>query len=225
VLARSVVMATGASWRELEADGIDRFRGAGVYHAAMPNDAERWRDEDVIVVGGGNSAGQAAVHLATRARSVSVIVRSKGLSSSMSRYLIDRIETSPRIDVITETEVAAVHGAATVESVSLRDRAGSIRPASATAVFVMIGAVPCSEAAVGMLALDPAGYLVCGAAAADSNGRFSWPLKDRQPHLLETIRPGVFAAGDVRAGALNRVASAVGDGALAVRFVHDVLDA
>ena len=225
VLARSVVMATGARWRELEADGIERFRGAGVYHAAMPNDAERWRDEDVIVVGGGNSAGQAAVHLATRARSVRVIVRGKGLSSSMSRYLIDRIEASKGIEVITETEVAAVHGASTVESVSLRDGSGSITPVNATAVFVMIGAVPCSEAAVGMLALDPAGYLLCGEGATDSDDRFSWPLKDRQPHLLETVRPGVFAAGDVRAGALNRVASAVGDGALAVRFVQDVLAA
>ena len=225
VLARTVVMATGASWRELEADGIERFRGAGVYHAAMPNDAERWRNEDVIVVGGGNSAGQAAVHLATRARSVRMIVRSTGLSLSMSQYLIDRIEASGRIEVITETEVAEVHGAETVESVSLRDRAGSVSPVNATAVFVMIGAVPCNEAAAGMLALDSAGYLVCGAAAADCNGGFSWPLKDRQPHLLETVRPGVFAAGDVRAGALNRVASAVGDGALAVRFVHDVLDA
>ena len=126
VLARSVVMATGARWRELEADGIERFRGAGVYHAAMPTDAERWRDEDVIVVGGGNSAGQAAVHLATRARSVRVVVRGKGLSSSMSQYLIDRIEASPRIEVMTETEVAAVHGTATVESVSLRDRAGTV---------------------------------------------------------------------------------------------------
>jgi len=143
----------------------------------------------------------------------------------MSRYLIDRIEASPRIEVIAETEVAAVHGTATVESVSLRDRSGSIRPVSATAVFVMIGAVPCTEAAAGMLALDPAGYLLCGGGAADSNGHLSWPLKDRQPHLLETVRPGVFAAGDVRAGALNRVASAVGDGALAVRFVHDVLAA
>ena len=225
VLARSVVMATGASWRELEADGIEQFRGAGVYHAAMPNDAERWRDEDVIVVGGGNSAGQAAVHLATRARSVRVIVRRTGLSSSMSQYLIDRIEASKRIEVITDTEVVAVHGTGTVESVSLRDRAGSVRQVNATAMFVMIGAVPCSEAAVGMLALDPAGYLVCGDAAAGSDGRFAWPLGDRQPHLLETVRPGVFAAGDVRAGALNRVASAVADGALAVRFVHDVLDA
>ena len=225
VLGRSVVMATGARWRELEADGIERFRGAGVYHAAMPSDAERSRDEDVIVVGGGNSAGQAAVHLATKARSVRMIVRGKGLSLSMSRYLIDRIEASKTIDVMTETEVAAVHGSETVESVSLRDSAGTVTPVHATAVFVMIGAVPCSEAAVGMLALDPAGYLMCGEGAAESDGRFSWPLTDRQPHLLETVRPGVFAAGDVRAGALNRVASAVGDGALAVRFVHDVLDA
>jgi thioredoxin reductase (NADPH) len=223
VLARAVVMATGARWRELEADGIERFRGAGVYHAAMAHDAERVRDEDVIVVGGGNSAGQAAVHLATRARRVRMVVRGERLSSSMSRYLIDRIEASPRIEVMTETEVAAVHGTATVESVSLRDRAGSVRPVSATAVFVMIGAVPCSEAAAGMLALDSAGYLLCGSGAANCEGHLCWPLRDRQPHLLETVRPGVFAAGDVRAGALNRVASAVGDGALAVRFVHDVL--
>src|SRR5207247_1197181 len=102
--------APGARWRELEADGIERFRGAGVYHAAMAHDAERCRDEDVIVVGGGNSAGQAAVHLATRARSVRVVVRGKGLSSSMSRYLIDRIEASPRLEAVTEMEVAAGHG-------------------------------------------------------------------------------------------------------------------
>jgi thioredoxin reductase (NADPH) len=224
VLARSVVMATGARWRELDAEGIERFRGAGVYHAVMPNDAERSRDKDVIVVGGGNSAGQAAVHLATKARSVRVIVRSDGVSSSMSQYLIDRIQASKRIEVIAGTEVAAVHGTETVESVTLRDRAGNVSSVQATAVFVMIGAVPCSEAAAGMLALDPGGYLLCGGGAADSDGRYSWPLKNRPPHLLETVRPGVFAAGDVRAGALNRVASAVGDGALAVRFVHEVLD-
>jgi thioredoxin reductase (NADPH) len=225
VLARSVVMATGARWRELDAEGITRFRGAGVYHAAMAHDAERCRDEDVIVVGGGNSAGQAAVHLAHRARSVRIVVRGPGLAASMSRYLIDRIEASPRIEVLTETELAAVKGTATVDTVSLRSRDGGIQDVSATAVFVMIGAVPCSEAAVGMLALDPGGYLLCGDEAAERNGYLSWPLRDRQPHLLETVRPGVFAAGDVRAGALNRVAGAVGDGALAVRFVHDVLSA
>jgi thioredoxin reductase (NADPH) len=224
VLARSVVMATGARWRELDADGIDRFRGAGVYHAAMPTDAERSRDEDVIVVGGGNSAGQAALHLASRARSVRVVVRGKALSTTMSRYLTDRIERSPRIEVMTETEVAAVHGSATVESVDLRDgRTGTIAPVTATAVFVMIGATPCTEAARGMLALDAAGYLLCGSDAAGCDGHLTWPLKDREPYLLETVRPGVFTAGDVRAGASNRVAGAVGDGALAVRFAHDVL--
>ena len=224
VLSRSVVVATGARWRELDAEGIDRFRGAGVYHAAMATDAERCQNEDVIVVGGGNSAGQAAVHLASRARSVRVVVRGKALSATMSRYLIDRIERSPRIDVMTETEVAGVNGTATVESVGLRDgRTGTVERVAATAVFVMIGATPCTEAAHGMLALDPAGYLLCGSGAAGCNGHLSWPLKDREPHLLETIRPGVFAAGDVRAGATNRVASAVGDGALAVRFAHDVL--
>jgi thioredoxin reductase (NADPH) len=224
VLARSIVMATGARWRELEAEGIDRFRGAGVYHAAMATDAERCRDEDVIVVGGGNSAGQAAVHLASRARSVRVVVRGKALSSTMSRYLIDRIERSPSIEVMTETEVAAVHGTATVESVSLHDRrSDTVGTVGATAVFVMIGAIPGNEAAKGMLALDSAGYILCGSGAAGCDGHLSWPLKEREPHLLETIRPGVFTAGDVRAGATNRVAGAVGDGALAVRFVHDVL--
>jgi thioredoxin reductase (NADPH) len=224
VLARCTVMATGARWRELDAEGIERFRNAGVYHAAMATDAERCRDEDVIVVGGGNSAGQAAVHLATKARSVRVVVRGKGLSKSMSQYLIDRIEASPRIEVVTETEIAAVRGTATVDTVSLRDRAsGAISDVAATAVFVMIGAVPCSEAVAGMLALDQAGYLLCGDGAADCTGHLTWPLQDRQPHLLETVRPGVFTAGDVRAGALNRVAGAVGDGALAVRFVHEVL--
>ncbi len=224
VLARSLVMATGARWRELQADGVERFRGAGVYHAAMPTDAERSRDEDVIVVGGGNSAGQAAVHLATKARSVRVVVRGTALKSTMSHYLVDRIERSPRIEVVTETEVVAVQGTATVESVMLRHRRdGAVRRVACTAMFVMIGGEPCTEAATGMLALDEAGYLLCGSGAARRNGHLRWPLPDREPHLLETTRPGVFAAGDVRAGASNRVAGAVGDGALVVRFAHEVL--
>src|ERR1700735_2679016 len=223
VLARSLVMATGARWRELDAEGVGRFRGAGVYHAAMATDAERARNEDVIVVGGGNSAGQAAVHLASRARSVRVVVRGTTLSSTMSSYLVDRIERAHRIEVLTETEVVAVRGMATVESVDLRDSTGTITPVAATAVFVMIGATPCTEAAQGTLALDAAGYLLCGSGAAGCDGHLSWPLSDREPHLLETVRPGVFTAGDVRAGSTNRVAGAVGDGALAVRFAHDVL--
>jgi thioredoxin reductase (NADPH) len=224
VLGRSVVMATGARWRELQAQGVDRFRGAGVYHAAMATDAERCRDEDVIVVGGGNSAGQAAVNLASRARSVRVVVRGKALKSTMAQYLVDRIERSPRIEVRTETEISAVHGSATVESVSLVDRRDdSVEDVPTTAVFVMIGADPCTEAATGMLAVDAAGYLLCGPGAASCDSHLCWPLRDREPHLLETIRPGVFAAGDVRAGAAKRVAGAVGDGAMVVRFAHEVL--
>jgi thioredoxin reductase (NADPH) len=224
VLARSLVMATGARWRELQAEGIDRFRDAGVYHAAMPTDVERCRDEDVVVVGGGNSAGQAATQLASRARSVRVVVRGGALKSTMSHYLVDRIERSPRIEVMTETELVAVQGSATVESVTLVDRRdGTTEQVACTAVFVMIGGDPCTEPATGMLAVDSAGYLLCGPAAAESDGHLCWPLTDREPQLLETVRPGVFAAGDVRAGAPKRVAGAVGDGAMVVRFAQEAL--
>ncbi len=223
VLARALVMATGARWRELGAEGVERFRGAGVYHAAMSTDAERARDKDVIVVGGGNSAGQAAVSLSNRARSVRVVVRGEALKSTMSHYLIDRIDRSPRIEVMTRTEIAAVHGGATVESVTLRDRDGASEEVDCDAVYVMIGADPCTEASDGMLAVDPAGYLLCGEGAENCPGHLCWPLAERSPHMLETIRPGVFAAGDVRAGAAKRVAGAVGDGALVVRFAYDVL--
>ena len=224
VLARSVVVATGARWRELEADGVQRLTGAGVFHAAMPSDARRCRDQDVIVVGGGNSAGQAIVQLASVARSVRVVVRSEGLSSTMSRYLVDRIESARNIEVMTETEVVAANGDQRLESVDLRRR-GEAQPqrVDTPAMFVMIGADPCTEMVEGMLGVDPAGYLVCGKGAACHEGPCRWPLADREPQLLETVRPGVFAAGDVRAGATKRVAGAVGDGALAVRFVHEAL--
>jgi thioredoxin reductase (NADPH) len=225
VLARSVVVATGARWRELQAEGVERFRGAGVYHAAMGIDAERCRGEDVVVVGGGNSAGQAAAYLAMRARSVRVLVRGPTLKSTMSHYLVDRIKRSPRIEVMTETEVVAVNGSATVESVTVVDRRdGSRSDVPTTALFVMIGADPCTEATTGMLPVDSAGYILCGADAGKYDGHLRWPVSDREPHMLETTRPGVFVAGDVRSGASNRVASAVGDGTMVVRFVHDVVD-
>jgi thioredoxin reductase (NADPH) len=223
VLARSLVMATGARWRELQADGIDRFHGAGVYHAAMATDTERARDKDVIVIGGGNSAGQAAVSLSRKARSVRVIVRGKALRSTMSRYLVERVERSPRIEVLTETEVVALHGTAVVESVTLQASDGAREDVDTSTVYVMIGADPCTEVSEGMLATDDAGFLLCGDGAHCCEGHLAWPLADREPALLETVRPGVFAAGDVRAGASNRVAGAVGDGALVVRFAHDLL--
>jgi len=222
VVARTVVVATGARWRTLDAEGVARFTGAGVYHAAMATDAARCRDEDVVVVGGGNSAGQAAVHLSRVARSVRVVVRGQRLAATMSRYLVDRLEHARNVEVLTETEVVAVHGDAQLDAVSLRDRRdGSVERVPVVAVFVMIGADPCTEAVHGVLGVDAAGYLLCGDGAGAHHG---WPETARVPHLLETVRPGVFAAGDVRAGATKRVAGAVGDGALAVRFAHQVLN-
>jgi thioredoxin reductase (NADPH) len=223
-LARTVVVATGARWRTLSADNAERFTGAGVYYAAMATDAERCRGEDVIVVGGGNSAGQAAVHLSRGARSVRVVIRGDGLVGTMSRYLLERLESRPNIEIVTGTEVSAVHGDGRLEHADLRSRAdGGVERVPVTAIFVMIGADPCTEAVHMMLELDEAGYIRCGEGAAGCDGPNRWRESDRQPHLLETVWPGVFAAGDVRAGATKRVAGAVGDGALAVRFAHQVL--
>jgi thioredoxin reductase (NADPH) len=225
VLGRTVVVATGARWRTLDAENIERFTGAGVYHAAMPTDAERYRGEDVIVVGGGNSAGQAAIHLSRAARSVRVVVRSQGLAATMSRYLVDRIASRAHIELVTDTELVAVHGDDRLETADLRDRRdGRLDRVPVSGIFVMIGAEPCTEAVHMVLGLDAAGYVACGEGAAGCTGPNRWPIGDRQPQLLETVWPGVFAAGDVRAGATKRVTSAVGDGALAVRFAHQVLD-
>jgi thioredoxin reductase (NADPH) len=225
-LARTVVVATGARWRRLAADNVERFTDAGVYHAAMATDAQRCRDEDVIVVGGGNSAGQAAVYLSSTARSVRVVIRGEGLAATMSRYLLSRIESRRNIEVLTRTEVVAVHGDEQLESADLRHGTdGAVQRVAVTAVFVMIGADPCTEAVHMMLDLDEAGYIKCGDGVAAPDGAGHWPSTDRQPFLLETARPGVFAAGDVRAGATKRVSGAVGDGALAVRFAHQVLQA
>jgi thioredoxin reductase (NADPH) len=190
----------------------------------MPSDAGRYRGKDVVVVGGGNSAGQAIVALSHIARSVRVAVRGAGLSATMSRYLVDRIETAPNVELMTETEVTAVHGNGRLEAIDLRDRRdGRVERIASAGLFLMIGADPCNEPVRDMLGLDPAGYVVCGPAAAVYDGPCHWPLGEREPYLLETVRPGVFAAGDVRAGGTQRVAGAVGDGSLAVRFAHQVL--
>ena len=191
VLGRTVVVATGARWRELAVPDVERYRGAGLYHAAMPADAERYRDEDVLVVGGGNSAGQAATHLARHARSVRVAVRGEGLSSTMSRYLVERIERSPRIEVLTGTEVVALHGRGALDAVTLRNGGGEER-VPVRAVFVMIGAEPCTEAVTGVVRVDAAGYLLCGPGAAECDGHAE----------LAPDRPRSPPAGD---GAARRV--------------------
>jgi thioredoxin reductase (NADPH) len=225
VVARTLLVATGARWRSLEAENIARFTGAGVYSIASATDARRCAGRDVVVVGGGNSAGQAAVHLSRQARSVRVVIRRDSLAATMSRYLVDRIERAPNIEIVPRTEVSAVHGNGTLEAVSLVDADnGRTERIDAVAVFVMIGADPCTEAVGSMLAVDDAGFLLCGTAAREHDGERRWRESSRDPFLLETVRPGVFAAGDVRSAATKRVAGAVGDGALAVRFVHQLLD-
>jgi thioredoxin reductase (NADPH) len=226
VIARTLLVATGARWRALEAENVARFTGAGVYNIASATDARRCEGQDVIVVGGGNSAGQAAVHLARRARSVRIVIRRDTLAATMSRYLLDRIERASNIEIVPRTEIAAVHGNGTLQSVSIVDADnGRTERIDAVAVFVMIGAEPCTEAVGSMLAVDEAGFLLCGPAARDYDGEQRWSESGRDPFLLETVRPGVFVAGDVRSAATKRVAGAVGDGALAVRFVHQLLDA
>jgi len=220
---RTVVIASGAQYRRPDVPRIAEFEGRGVWYWASALEASMCTGSEVALVGGGNSAGQAAVFLSAYVSHVHMLVRGPGLAATMSHYLIDRIERSPRIEVMTETEVAAVHGSATVESVTLRSRDGSREEVDCDALYVMIGADPCTEASDGMLAVDEAGYLLCGDGASNCPGHLCWPLQEREPHLLETIRPGVFAAGDVRAGAAKRVAGAVGDGALVVRFAYEVL--
>ena len=224
VLARSVVMATGARWRELDAEGIERFRGAGVYHAAMATDAERARERgcDRRRRRQLGRPGRRPPRLAGAQRAPGRARQGPQLDDVEVPGRPDRAGTSDRGDDRDRGRRRARRRDRGVRRPPRR-RTGTIAPVAATAVFVMIGAIPCTEAAQGTLALDAAGYLLCGSGAAGCDGHLSWPLTDREPHLLETVRPGVFTAGDVRAGATNRVAGAVGDGALAVRFAHDVL--
>jgi thioredoxin reductase (NADPH) len=220
VVARTLLVATGAQWRTLPVEGIDRFTGAGVYHVATAASARRCEGDDVIVVGGGNSAGQAAVFLAKEARSVRIVLRGDSVARTMSRYLLDRIEGAANIEIVPNTEIAEVHGNGELEAVSLREcDNGRVQRIPTAAVFLMIGAQPCTDFVGSMLAVDQAGFVLCGAAARDAG----WSETSREPYLLETVRPGVFVAGDVRSDSTKRVAGAVGDGALAVRFVHDVL--
>ena len=225
-LARTVVVATGARWRTLDAENAEHFTGAGVYHAAMATDAERCRGEDVIVVGGGNSAGQAAVHLsrggAQRARGGPR--RRAGGDDVALPARAHRVAPQHRGGHGHRDQRRARQRPARARRPA-RPRDGRVERVPVSAVFVMIGADPCTEAVHMMLELDAAGYIRCGDGAADVRGPGPLAGRDRRPQLLETVWPGVFAAGDVRAGATKRVAGAVGDGALAVRFAHQTLQA
>ena len=222
--ARAVVIATGAEYRRLPIDGLPRFEGAGVYYAATFMESQLCAGEEVIVVGAGNSAGQAAVFLAQAARRVHMLIRSEGLADTMSRYLIRRIEDHPAIVRHVHTELVSLEGNGHLERVSWRDNAtGRIEPHAIRHVFAMTGAVPSTRWLDGCLALDAKGFIKTGPDLSQEDlAGARWPLA-RPPHLLETSLPGVFAIGDVRAGSLKRVASAVGEGSIAIAAVHQVL--
>ena len=224
VPARTVVIATGAEYRKLPLDDIERFEGQGIYYGATFIEAQLCSDEEVIVVGGGNSAGQAAVFLAQHARRVHVVVRADGLADTMSRYLIRRIEEHPAIQLHTHTEITAVDGTDHLARVCWLDKqAGRSDTREIRHVFLMTGAVPSTAWLQGCVALDDHGFIKTGPALTpDDLHMASWPLA-RPPHLLETSLPGVFAVGDVRGGNVKRVASAVGEGSIAVSFVHQAL--
>jgi thioredoxin reductase (NADPH) len=222
--ARAVIIATGAEYRKPALDNLSTFEGDGIHYAATHMEAQLCVDEEVIVVGGGNSAGQAAVFLAQTARRVHMLVRAGGLSDTMSRYLIRRIEESPSISLLTHTQIVGLEGTARLERVRWRNaRTGENETKEIGRVFLMTGAVPNTGWLAGCLIVDEKGFIKTGPdLSSDDLAAAKWPL-DRPPYLLETSRPGIFAVGDVRGGNIKRVASAVGEGSIAVAFVHQVL--
>jgi thioredoxin reductase (NADPH) len=223
--AHTVILATGVSYRQLAADGLDRLTGRGVYYGSALTEAANCAQQDVYIVGGANSAGQAAVYLARGARSVTLLVRGDTLNDSMSYYLIQQIEGIDNIHVRTCTEVVEVAGNEHLERITLRDKnTGKTETVDAGWLFVFIGAAPRTEWLEGVVVRDSRGFVVAGPdLAADGALPSGWIL-DRQPFHLETSVPGVFAAGDVRSESAKRVASAVGEGAMAVMLVHRYLE-
>jgi thioredoxin reductase (NADPH) len=224
VTTRTVIIATGAAYRKPSIENLTRFEGAGVYYAATFMEAQLCAGEEVVVVGGGNSAGQAAVFLAQTVKRVHMLVRSGGLAESMSRYLIRRIEDNPAIVLRTQTEIVALEGDNHLERVRWQDRrTGNSETHAIRHVFLMTGAVPGTQWLDGSVVRDAKGFIKTGPdVSPDELNAAHWPL-GRSPLLLETSLPGVFAVGDVRAGNIKRVASAVGEGSIAIAFVHQVL--
>lgn len=221
VTTRAVLVATGVRYRRLPVPRLEDFEGTCVHYAATQVEARVCRGRTAAVVGGGNSAGQATVFLAQQAARVYLLVRDRDLGESMSRYLVDRIERNPRVEVLLHVELREVVGDRSLEALVVEDtRTAERRTIAARCLFVFIGAEPHARWLAGEVALDDHGYVLTGRAAMRPGG----PNGRRQPFSLETSRPGVFAAGDVRSGSINRVASAVGEGATAIRQVHDYLE-
>jgi len=223
VVSRTMLIATGMEYREHPASGIGTYVGAGVYYGAAMTEAPAFRDRRVLVVGGGNSAGQAAMYLARYANEVQIVVRRDSLRETMSHYLLEQIEKTPNIRIRTGAELESVEGSGQVERVSLTLSDGTSEREDVDAVFVFIGTRPRSDWLLEGVLRDARGFVMTGRdLSADATFARIWKER-REPMPLETSIPGVFAAGDIRAGAMNRVASAVGEGSMVVRFVHEYL--
>jgi thioredoxin reductase (NADPH) len=222
--AHSVVIAAGVQWRRLEVPGMDHLTGAGIYYGAAITESSSCKGEDIYIVGGANSAGQAAVHFSEVANSVTMIVRGDSLSKSMSHYLVERINTIPNISVIPNAEVVSVRGETRLEEITIQHHdTGVSENVSAGALFIFIGAEPQTEWLEGRICRDRKGFLVTGANLLNDGKRpAGWHL-DRDPYLLETSVPGVFAVGDVRDGAVRRVANSVGEGSIVLYFVRQYM--
>jgi thioredoxin reductase (NADPH) len=221
--SRFVVIASGAAYRKPAIPGLERFEGAGVYYGATYLEAQLCRDEEIAIVGGGNSAGQAAVYLAETAKRVYVIVRSEGLTASMSQYLVRRIETTPNIELLVHTEVVELEGETVLQAILWRGtRSGETIRRPVRHLFVFIGARPSTEFLQAAILTDANGFICTGDEVTRPGRAPHWPL-ERAPYPLETSCPGVFAAGDVRATSTKRVASAVGEGSVVVQFIHQLL--
>jgi thioredoxin reductase (NADPH) len=224
VRGRAIIIASGVQYRKLALSNIEQFQGVGIYYAATYIEAQLCKDEDIVIVGGGNSAGQAAVFLASSCRHVHLLVRSNGLAESMSRYLIRRIEDTPNITLRTRTEITALEGDTRLEQVTWHCALdGRTETLPIHHVFLMTGAVPNTNWLEGCLALDEKGFVRTGTDwSTDNSAADRWPLT-RQPYMFETTVPRIFAVGDVRCSSVKRVAAAVGEGSACVALVHQVL--